>query len=201
MNKIFIAEIKTQSPFGFTSKTPKNRLVDLALEYGDWISVHTDARFGGGFDDIYRIRTETKKPILAKGFHCHNDDVQKCIDLGADYVLVVDRFFQLSKELEHKILFEFSDFSRVKTLYEGYREDYLNEYYKFVYNGRNLRNGASKNNVDNYKLYRNQCKWLCGASLIQHPNHVEQFYPDCNAYIVGEHLAEYCSYLYERPKI
>src|SRR5438552_1095911 len=92
MKPIFIAEIKTKCMFGFESKYSRSTLTDKALEYGDWISVHTDPRFGGSFDDIYAIPREPDKPILAKGFHSHDDDVEKAIDLGADYVLTVDRY-------------------------------------------------------------------------------------------------------------
>lgn len=190
MNKpIFIAEVKTKSPYGFESGYSRNRLFDFAATFGDWISIHTDARFGGGFDDIYFARKETNKPILAKGFHVHPDDIQKCFDLGAAYVLTVQfpnrRTNKVILRYSNKILFEINSTLGIKD------EDLL----KYVYNGRDLKTGIGKKYIGDYKEYREKCRWLCGASLIQRPEQVNQFYPNCDAFIVGENLPHFCSYL------
>ena len=183
---IFIAEIKTQSMYGFQSKYHRETLIDYALQWGDWISVHTDPRFGGSFDDIYFIRKETKKPILAKGFHTHHTDIKKCFDLGATYVLTlrpvryVLQYQDIFGNLEH-VLFENDDIKEA----QGNKT-------KFVYNGRNLRTGLKKEHRDKYQEYRKQCKWLCGASLIETPNDVQTYYPNCDAFIVGRYLVEFC---------
>lgn len=176
MNKpIFIAEIKTKSMFGFESPYSRAKLIDTALEHGDWISVHTDPRFGGSFDDIYMLARETRKPILAKGFHCHNDDIKKALDLGADYVLVVER-----ATMSHKhVLFEFSE------PVEGFR---------MVYNSRDLRTGQPKK-VNRWHEYRVKCDWLCAASNIKVKDDVQIMYPGCDAFIVGSNLVEFCESL------
>lgn len=185
---IFIAEIKTKSMFGFESKYNRETLINCAIDYGDWISVHTDPRFGGGFDDIYRIKQLTKKPILAKGFHCHDDDVKKCFDLGADYVLIVDRLPRdLFDKYGDKLLFELSDLNGT----EKVSWDILDNG-KFVYNGRNLENGLGKKYIGDYEKYRKMFYWLCGASLIKKPEDIQTYYPNCEAFIVGENLVEFC---------
>ena len=188
---IFIAEIKTKSMYGFESKYHRNTLIDTALHYGDWISCHTDPRFGGSFDDIYMLRKETDKPILAKGFHCHDDDIKKAFDLGADYVLVVQRLPNLMKFNNKKLLLELGDI-----IYERFD---LMDVLRFVYNGRDLKTGLAKN-IGDYHNFRKQCKWLCGASFIKEPRDVNIFYPNCDAFIVGQNLVEFCELLKEGKK-
>jgi indole-3-glycerol phosphate synthase len=186
---IFIAEIKQRSMFGFESKYSRTTLIDTALHYGDWISTHTDPRFGGSFDDIYLLRRETNKPILAKGFHTHYTDIKKCFDNGATYVLTfrpvryILQYKDIIGNLEH-ILFETND------------KKELNNKNKFVCNGRDLRTGKPKEYSD-YLEFRQRCKWLCGASLIKKPEDVQKLYPNSDAFIVGENLVEYCK---ELPK-
>jgi indole-3-glycerol phosphate synthase len=98
-NKIFIAEIKTISPFGFKSNYDYEFLKQLSIENGDWISIHTDPLWGGHFVDIVNVKNtmlKLSKPycdrkILAKGIHSKDSDIKRCLDNGADYVLVVGR--------------------------------------------------------------------------------------------------------------
>ena len=189
MNKpIFIAEIKQKSMFNFELRYSRKTLIDNALEFGDWISVHTDPRFGGSFDDIYYLRKETNKPILAKGFHTHDDDVKKAFDLGADYVLVVDRpSRKLLNSYLGNILFEISSLNELNEL----PHDFL-QFGKIVYNGRDLKTGIGKKYIGDYTEYRKKSSWLCGASLIRSVKDVGVFYPDCDAFIVGENLVEFC---------
>lgn len=189
---IFIAEIKTQSMFGFKSKYSREHLIETAINYGSWISIHTDPRFGGSFDDIYRIRQKTNKPILAKGFHCHNSDIEKALDLGANYVLVVDRLNRelLNPPFTDKILFELSDLNNI----EKVSYDFI-EWGKFVYNGRDLDSGNIKYSKLEYDKYREKFNWVCGASFIETPDDVQRLYPNCDAFIVGEHLEKFCNNL------
>ena len=62
-----IAEVKTQSPFGFRSDKNRDELFAVANQIGDIISIHTDPRWGGSFELVKKARALTKKPILAKG--------------------------------------------------------------------------------------------------------------------------------------
>jgi indole-3-glycerol phosphate synthase len=182
---IFIAEIKEKSPFGFKSEHIFYNLMGTAIEFGDWISVHTNPLWGGSFEAIEYVRKYTNKPILAKGIHSKDDDIKKALDYGADYVLVVDRIPNYAY-MADKLLIEIGDnLSKLKV---------LPNFYKYVYNGRDLKTGERKKE-DKYSGYRKTCNWVCGASLIKHPANAQQLYPNCDAFIVGENLVQYCSYL------
>ncbi|MDO8483265.1 MAG: hypothetical protein Q7S86_05635, partial [bacterium] len=86
-----IAEVKTQSPFGYRSERTWDELFQIADSIGNVISVHTDSRWGGSFELIKKARAMTKKPILAKGIHDNDSLVHQAVLAGADFVLVVGR--------------------------------------------------------------------------------------------------------------
>lgn len=179
---IFIAEIKTQSPFGFRSEHPFVSLMQYAITYGDWVSVHTNALWGGDYDAISFVRRNTNKPILAKGIHATDDDIQRALDHGADYVLVVDR---IPKVNITKCLLELHRFDDVEKCNHMYFND---PSLKFVCNSRDLRSGLPKKmwELDRYTDMR---LWTCQASGIKTQGHVQ---PNVNAFIVGEHLVNFC---------
>ena len=180
---IFIAEIKTQSPFGFKSPFPFVSLMNYAIQYGDWVSVHTNALWGGDFDAISFVRRNTDKPILAKGFHFLDDDIQRALDHGADYVLVVDRIPHYG--YLNKCLIEIHDLRIRDWIFKCpslYR-------YRFVVNSRNLTSGLPKKLFE-LPAYIDNKFWVCQASGIRSP---EQVYPGVSAFIVGEHLVEFCN--------
>lgn len=192
---IFIAEIKTVSPFGYKSKHTFISLAEHAIHYGDWISVHTSILWGGDFSVIDFVRRKTHKPILAKGIHATNDDIVKAFDHGADYVLVVDRnpFAPNNTpdkriiNLRDKILLEMQ-FHEVKRLTDTNAE-WKN--FKYVNNTRDLKSGLP------FKQYTlNEMielgVWTCQASYIKTPDDVV---PGVNAFIVGEHLIDFCKRL------
>ena len=178
---IFIAEIKTKSPFGYVNPNPFCTMMDFAIQHGDWISVHTNALWGGDFDAISFVRRNTDKPILAKGIHGTDDDVQRALDHGADYVLVVDR---IPKIHITKCLLEFSN---MEMLHECQWMYFNDPSLKYVCNSRNLRNGLPKKawELDAYLELR---VWTCQASGIRRPSDVD---PKVNAFIVGENLLNY----------
>jgi indole-3-glycerol phosphate synthase len=192
--QIFIAEIKTRSPFGYQSNNSFSELMDCAIKYGDWVSVHTNALWGGDFDSISFVRRNTNKPILAKGIHGTNDDIKRAIDHGADYVLVVDRYptsageqDALSTTYEKHILYEM-DFQKVKQNVE------FNPHWKsvnYVCNSRDLRTGQPKMK-DELQDFLNLGVWTCQASGIISWRDVN---PNANAFIVGENLMFYCEHL------
>lgn len=181
MNPIFIAEIKTQSPFGFKSKYPFISLMDQAISHGDWISAHTNALWGGDYDAISFVRNNTNKPILAKGIHGHDDDIKRALDHGATYVLVVDRL-PTKFELLNKCLLELN---RVRMVVEEHK---MFPEVKFVYNTRNLRSGLPKK-LNELEDYINTGAWICQASGIRT---VADIHPKVNAFIVGENLVDFC---------
>lgn len=214
-NPIFIAEIKTQSPFGFRSKDTFVDLMDIAITHGDWISVHTNALWGGDFDAISFVRRNTNKTILAKGIHASDDDVKRAIDHGADYVLVVDRTGvpyanKFRKQVIHEmhdphfalpdkngrteldcLIRRFHDIGSVLDPHSvpiKYHPD--KNPIKYLVNSRNLGTGLPKENYDKeLTAYINSGVWVCQGSGIKSPVDVNA---NVNAYIVGEHLRDFC---------
>lgn len=218
-NPIFIAEIKTQSPFGYRSKDTFVDLMEIAIMHGDWISVHTNALWGGDFDAISFVRRNTNKPILAKGIHSTDDDVLRAIDHGADYVLVVDRLSvpyanKVRKQVIHEIhdpyfvfpnpgpcthslpkidalMHRYHDIGRIMDSHSVPIKYFPNKNpIKYLVNSRNLRTGLSKPNYEKeLKAYLNSGVWVCQGSGIK--SHAD-VHPDVDAYIVGEHLVPFC---------
>lgn len=183
--QIFIAEIKTKSPFGFHSECSFNRRMEIAIEFGDWISVHDNALWGGDFEAISYVRKYTNKPILAKGLHTTNDDIIRALDHGADYVLVVDRIIHCGFGVnDKKLLFEISEFNVMQQLAKEPSKENL----KYVYNSRNLKTGRKKEReeLDNFL---NLGLWTCQASGIKDISDVDI---RAKAFIVGENLVDFC---------
>lgn len=178
---IFIAEVKTKSPFGYCSKLYWKELFDIADKHGDWISIHTDSRWGGSFKLLKFVRTLIKKPILAKGIHSTDEEIQQALDCGADYVLVVDRL-PAEKYIENCLL-EVSSL----TLFREFLRKYPNA--KYVYNKRDLTTGKMKD-FDYFDAYNCEMpKWLCQASGIKSLEDINNL---ADAFIVGEHLEQFC---------
>lgn len=171
----FIAEVKTASPFGWRSEHLWDELFETADRYGDWVSVHTDPRWEGSFELVATARKRTDKPILAKGIHASDDDVRKALDVGADYVLAVERVPAVSPE---QCLVEVEDIAGFAKLPPGT---------KAVWNSRDLATGDAK--TETFEQARAAWDgWLCQASNIRTPNDIE---PSADAILVGTHLPEF----------
>ncbi|MBS3079492.1 hypothetical protein J4218_05195 [Candidatus Pacearchaeota archaeon] len=170
-----IAEVKTNSPFGFKSDRDWNCLFKIADRIGDIISIHTDPRWNGSFDLIRKARKLTDKPILAKGVHAKDEDIIKAIECGADYVLVVGRV--------PRVYFD-------RCFIEPLSLEQLNEIpknAKVVWNSRDLKNGEMKK--ESFEDARNIWSgWLCQASNIKS---VEDIKKDADAVLVGSFLEEF----------
>lgn len=180
-NPLLIAEVKTKSPFGFKSHKSWDELFEIANKYGDIISIHTDVRWGGSFDLIKKAKQLTNKPILAKGIHKTDDDVQKAIDAGADYILVVGRIPQIYKE---RCLIEPLTLDELKNIPNDL---------KVVWNSRNLSDGSLKK--ETFKQARKIFDgWLCQASNIKSVDDVtslSEVNKNADAILVGEHLESF----------
>lgn len=96
----FIAEVKVVSPFGFKSNYDAVTLTTMALQYGDWISIHVDPLWRNQHDGAWAldyIKTCVKNgghrasKLLAKGLHKTDGEICDSMKAGADYVLVVGR--------------------------------------------------------------------------------------------------------------
>ncbi len=180
INKIqIIAEVKTASPFGFRSNRTWEELFYIADEIGDIVSVHTDPRWDGSFDLVGRAKKLTDKPILAKGIHPDDKDIERAREAGADYVLVVGRI--------PKVYIE-------RCLIEPYS---LSDLYKIphnskvVWNSRDLSTGKPK--YETFEQARKTWKgWLCQASYIRTQKDIK---PGANAVLIGSYLEEFAASL------
>lgn len=170
-----IAEVKTQSPFGFRASKTWDELFEIADRVGDMLSIHTDPRWGGSFDLIKKARALTNKPILAKGIHAHDEDIERALATGADWVLVVGRMPSVHLD---RCLIEPNTLSELAQLPTEIRA---------VWNSRDLSTGASKKETfeEARKVFSG---WLCQASFIRSIADVEK---GADAVLVGEHLDEF----------
>ena len=57
-----------------------------------------------------------------------------------------------------------------------------------------LRTYSNISNID-YQKFRKKANWLCGESLIKTPKDIQIYYPECDAFIVGQNLVEFCKEL------
>ncbi len=174
-----IAEVKTMSPFGYKAEKSWDELFALANEVGDMISIHTDPRWGGSFELLEKARALTKKPILAKGIHASDEDIERALALGADFVLVVgrvpathaDRCFIEPNTLDELELLPFQ--------------------LKAVWNSRDLATGGLK--AETFAEARAAFPgWLCQASNIQTVEDIEE---GVDAVLVGTHLEAFAASL------
>lgn len=174
---IFIAEVKTKSPFGWQSDKSWDELFAIANTHGDWLSVHTDPRWGGSMELIKKARKLTKKPILAKGIHAKDEEIEQAIAAGADYVLVVGRLPAVHLD---QCLIEVLSLDQF---------DMLPTAIKAVWNQRDLATGKPKQ--ETFQQARSLWPgWLAQASLIAEPTDVS---PVAEAFIVATDLAKFCA--------
>jgi hypothetical protein len=175
MSTSIVAEVKTHSPFGWVSSYSWDELFEIANSVGDIISIHTDPRWHGSFDLVKKARALTDKPILAKGIHAHDKDIEEALAAGADYVLVVGR---LPKIYQDKLWMEPNTLDDLKA---------LPHHIKAVWNSRDLNNGKSKD-VSFAEARAVFPGWLCQASFITTNTDID---PAANAAIIGTSLPEF----------
>lgn len=181
-NVQIIAEVKTASPFGYQPEKSWDELFAIANEIGDMISIHTDPRWGGSFDLVKKARALTTKPILAKGIHATDAEVQQALAYGADVVLVVGRVPEANAE---KCLIEPNTLEELRAIPQGSR---------VVWNTRDLATGGLKQETftEARALWSG---WLCQASNIRTVADIE---PGASAVLVGTYLEEFAASLTAR---
>ncbi len=180
-----IAEVKTESPFGFKSAKNWDELFALACKVGDIISIHTDARWGGSFELLASARAKTDKPILAKGIHLDDELIEHAIECRADFVLVVGRIPNSAageKISPEKLLIEPNSLAELATIPHNYR---------VVWNSRDLKTGGLKKETfaEAREVFPG---WLCQASNIRT---VADVHPQADAALVGLNLEEFAESL------
>jgi indole-3-glycerol phosphate synthase len=170
-----IAEVKVHSPFGFVSNRTWEELFAIANGIGDILSIHTDPRWGGSFDLVARARSLTTKPILAKGIHALDSDIEAAVAAGADYVLVVGRMPGVHRD---KCLVEPLTIAELSALPTDVRA---------VWNSRDLSDGGMKTETfaDARKAFAG---WLCQASNIRTVVDIEE---GADAVLVGTNIEEF----------
>lgn len=178
-NVKIIAEVKTKSPFGYVSEKNWDELFAIAADIGDIISIHTDPRWGGSFELLEKARGLTKKPILAKGIHANDEDIERALRCGADWVLVVGRIPSVHQDI---------CFIEPRTLEELSTIPYN---LRAVWNARDLEDGSAKKETfaEARLIFPG---WLCQASRI---TTVADIAASADAVLVGEHLAEFAESL------
>jgi indole-3-glycerol phosphate synthase len=178
-NLTIIAEVKTESPYGYAARTEWDHLFGVADEIGDIISIHTDTRWGGSLELVRKARNLTSKPILAKGIHAKDSEIGAAIDCGADYVLVVGRIPETHRE---RCMIEPISLAQLGTLQKGT---------KAVWNSRNLSDGKDK--IETFEQARSIWDgWLCQASNIKAVSDIKA---GADAVLVGTHLEEFAASL------
>lgn len=173
-----IAEVKTNSPFGYNSEVSWDELFLVAEKHADIISIHTDPRWGGSFELLEKARGLTGKPILAKGIHESDVDVERAFEFGADYCLVVGRVPNIYEKYKDKIFLEPNTLDELRQIGEGA---------KVVWNSRDLKAGGLK--AETFEEARKIFKgFLVQASNIKTKHDVK---PGADAVLVGENLFHY----------
>ena len=178
-NVQIIAEVKTFSPFGFKSEKSWDELFEVASRVGDIISIHTDPRWGGSFDLLTKAKSLTAKPVLAKGIHATDADVEEAIKRGANYVLVVGRMPGVHID---RCIIEPLSLEELKTIPQGQ---------KVVWNSRDLSDGSLKK--ETFAQARALFKgWLCQASNVKTIADIQE---GADAVLVGSRLEEFAESL------
>jgi len=174
---LFIAEVKTMSPWGWATEMSWRALLERAIQLGDWVAVHTDPAWGGSFELLREARALVPQPLVAKGIHSTDNDVARAFECGADYVLVVGR---VPKVQPHRCLIEPTDVSMLYRLPKGT---------KAVWNSRDLATGGLK--AETFEHARAAwAGWLCQASNLRAMADVR---PSADAFLVGTALADWRS--------
>lgn len=177
---LLIAEVKTESPFGFAAERSWDDLFDLARRAGDVVSVHTDPRWGGSLDLVRAARAGTGKPILAKGIHATDEEVRAALAAGADFALVVGRL--PAADLLPRCLVEPNSLAELRALPRGAAA---------VWNSRDLRDGSAKGETI-AEARAAWGGWLCQASNLGLASDV---YPGVEAALVGQNLPSFSASL------
>lgn len=181
---LVIAEVKTESPFGFKSPHGWRTLLQDAVDVGDVVSIHVDPEWGGSLDLLHEARGKTDLPILAKGFHRTDDEIYESLGAGAQLVLVVGRIPWW--KLLPFCLVEPLTIADAKSLPKDTR---------IVWNQRNVFTGEPKAETFEEARAALDHLWMCQASFVKT---IDDVSVHASAVLVGQHLPEFAEDLKRR---
>lgn len=168
-NFLLVAEAKWVSPFGLKLELSPEKALEKAIAFGDIVSIHTNPLWGGSLEWLAYARSQTEKPILAKGFHNTLLEVDQAFAAGATYVLTVG-WWPRDPRCWHEC--------------ESLEELRNTRAPKAVWNARNPRTGEKRPETSQ-QARSARTGWLCQASQIRAPQDV---HPGMQAALVGEGL-------------
>lgn len=175
--QLLFAEVKPVSPFGWKSDRSWDDLFEIAEEYGDWISVHTNKLWGGSFKLLAEACRRTDKPVLAKGYHTNDEDIERALDAGAHRVLTV-RETMPEQHAELCVVEPLTLMGLGKLAGAAWT----------AWNSRNPYTGDTK--IDDFDRARQVRPegLMCQASNLRT---VDDVHPTASAVLVGAHLPEF----------
>jgi hypothetical protein len=173
---LLIAEAKHESPFDGQLSQSFKAMFELADTYGDIVSILVDPRWGGSLDDLAWARSQTVRPLLAKGMHINDTQIEDAFGAGADYVLAYDYVPYINP---HRCLVEPRNIGRFALLDPNQLA---------VWNARDLSNGERKDELPEEANVARNGEWWCQASFMRS---LGDIHPGAGAAIVGTHLAEF----------
>lgn len=206
----FIAEVKPYSPAEGERSESWEALLELACEHGDMISIHTNPLWKGSFERLYEARKSTTLPILAKGFHFTDQEVERALGIGADAVLVVGRIPD-ERFVEHCYIEPLTRHGfdlvpantpmcvwNARNLVAMLQSIDATEIVSSLLAATNESEGHVKKMVEGSRpsfdfIAKNITNWpLCQAS---HLRTVDDVHPNASAILVGSHLKEFVASL------
>jgi hypothetical protein len=201
-----VAEVKIQSPFGFKSKRSWDQLFEIAIEYGDVVSIHVSPEWAGStklIEKAYPKCAEKGIPILAKGIRIDDTLAHECLKCGANFFLSHDQYMH--------------DYFEPGTVWQELPPIKQNDTFMgmklcrdrvYVVNARNIASGEDA--PDHWDYIRRLHPWVSpittygfgdksGGVLVQASKikTIKDIKPDANMVIVGEHLPEFIKDLNE----
>jgi indole-3-glycerol phosphate synthase len=178
---LFIAEVKPQSPWGFESAFDKWQLLEMAVDHGDLVALHTEEPWGGSLGWLRSAGAwahERDKLVLAKGMHQSDDSVKQALHFGADLVLVVGR--KPPPALAPVCIWEPRTFGDLVA--DGAPGQAT------MWNQRDLETGEARERSDFAMARASHTGWLCQASFISEPADINL---EADAFIVGQELPSF----------
>lgn len=199
--QLFIAEVKTRSPDGFTATETWEELFELAQAHGDIVSVHTSPDYGGSWALLEYACKKSRRPVLAKGFHSTHSEVNEAFRRGANFVLQVAESvrqdnprewsnYYCTHKWDNRVVVEASNLFVLNKLLQQ-------KVQSLAWNTRIPTTGA-----DNPVAFADVLQVLPPNFPILQASNIKtplDIHPQAGGYIVGTHLKKFIDYKKARP--